>query len=423
MDAIEERWTALQEAAPPRPTSAPSAEALAALKAHRRAERAFLSELEPQLREYLTGKRRKVHGYTESAARADKANQTPVDALEFFSGIGCLHFGLCAAQRAARVAATVAAKPTQTDTHADVAQRPSTANASPKLTTAPQGWSTRSLTVQPFEIHDVANQVYAHNFRGHDGYRQPCTQDIRSLTAAQLDARAAWLWLLSPPCQPYTRLGKRRDHEDPRAAALLHLISLLPKLLRPPTHFMLENVVGFEVSETARRMRHTLTSLGYEWREYHISPADLGLPNQRLRYFLLARRRELAAVELSHASLSCTDRGEEAFSAPIRCIPQSWDDSRPQARSPRRGSIPLSDFLDDDEHGSVDLLVGATMLNRYGHLLDVRSREDSHCLCFTKNYTRSATGAVRMTCTYMAQTVAVASWQPQVILNDTVCLV
>ena len=396
MDSVEERWVALQASAPPRPTSAPSAEVLAALKAHRRAERAFLSELEPQLRERLTGKRRKAVD-TEAAARAGGiANQTPVDALEFFSGIGCLHFGLCAAQRAA-AAATVAAKHTQKDSQADVSQRSSTATASPKLTTAPQGWSTRSLTVQPFEIHDVANKVYAHNFRGHDGYRQPCTQDIRSLTAAQLDAREAWLWLLSPPCQPYTRLGKRRDHEDPRAAALLHLISLLPTLMRPPTHLLLENVVGFEVSETARRMRHALTSLGYEWREYHISPTDLGLPNQRLRYFLLARRREHSAVEPSDANVSCTDRGEEAVSPPIRCIPQNWDDSRPQARSSHPAATPLSYFL-DDERGSVELLVSASMLERYGHLLDVRSREDSHCLCFTKNYTRSATGAVRTSC-------------------------
>ena len=35
MDTVEERWAELQAAAPPRPTSAPSATALKALKAHR----------------------------------------------------------------------------------------------------------------------------------------------------------------------------------------------------------------------------------------------------------------------------------------------------------------------------------------------------------------------------------------------------
>ena len=38
-------------------------------------------------------------------------------------------------------------------------------------------------------------------------------------------------------------------------------------------------------------------------------------------------------------------------------------------------------------------LVGSSMLERYAHLLDVRTRTDTRCLCFTKNYTRSATGA------------------------------
>ena len=33
------------------------------------------------------------------------------------------------------------------------------------------------------------------------------------------------------------------------------------------------------------------------------------------------------------------------------------------------------------------------MLERYSHLLDVRTPADARCMCFTKNYTRCATGA------------------------------
>lgn len=36
--------------------------------------------------------------------------------------------------------------------------------------------------------------------------------------------------MLSPPCQPYTRRGARRDAEDPRASSFLHLISLLQRM-------------------------------------------------------------------------------------------------------------------------------------------------------------------------------------------------
>lgn len=54
--------------------------------------------------------------------------------------------------------------------------------------------------VEAFEINDIANDVYQHNF-GH----RPCQGNIQSLTAADLDKYQAHAWLLSPPCQPYTR--------------------------------------------------------------------------------------------------------------------------------------------------------------------------------------------------------------------------
>ncbi len=34
--------------------------------------------------------------------------------------------------------------------------------------------------------------------------------------------------LMSPPCQPYVRVGLQRDLEDKRAASFLHLLKVLP---------------------------------------------------------------------------------------------------------------------------------------------------------------------------------------------------
>jgi site-specific DNA-cytosine methylase len=355
---VEARWAELQAAAPPRPTSAPSATALAALKAHRSAEKAFLSGLEPELRARLTGKRPKVSGGGGGGARGG-CGATPVDALEFFSGIGGLHYGLAATARLATAQPQSCCAPPC----AGPAGPDAGAGAAP-----PEGWAGRTLTVQPFEIHATANCVYAHNFGGHGGYRQPSTQDIRSLTAAQLDAQRAWLWLLSPPCQPYTRLGKRLDHEDPRAAALLHLIALLPQLAHPPTHMLLENVVGFEGSETARRLRRTLLALEYDCREFHISPTDLGLPNERRRYFLLARRRSSPSqarsdtvtagaasgagpAASSAAAASCGDDSAGDPAPPARVIPCDWEADNSThgqvvAAHEPPACLPLSHFLD-----------------------------------------------------------------------------
>jgi len=41
--------------------------------------------------------------------------------------------------------------------------------------------------------------------------------------------------------------GKQLDDEDRRAAGLLNLINILPKLNNPPKYIFLENVVNFEV--------------------------------------------------------------------------------------------------------------------------------------------------------------------------------
>ena len=54
-------------------------------------------------------------------------------------------------------------------------------------------------------------------------------------------------WLMSPPCQPYTRGGKSLDDKDQRATGLLHLIDVLSKISDPPNYIFLENVLNFEV--------------------------------------------------------------------------------------------------------------------------------------------------------------------------------
>ena len=76
--------------------------------------------------------------------------------------------------------------------------------------------------------------------------------DICTLTAEDLAAYAADLWLLSPSCQPYTVLNPTpRDSDDPRAKSFLHLINdALPSLAVSdalPGRLLIENVAGFEV--------------------------------------------------------------------------------------------------------------------------------------------------------------------------------
>jgi len=62
----------------------------------------------------------------------------------------------------------------------------------------------QAVVVEAFEINDIANDVYQHNF-GH----RPSQGNIQRLTVRQLDSYKADTWILSPPCQPYTRQGCR----------------------------------------------------------------------------------------------------------------------------------------------------------------------------------------------------------------------
>lgn len=52
---------------------------------------------------------------------------------------------------------------------------------------------------------------------------------------------------MSPPCQPYTRIGLHQGSSDPRAKSFLYLIDMLSKMSFPPTYILIENVKGFEV--------------------------------------------------------------------------------------------------------------------------------------------------------------------------------
>lgn len=97
------------------------------------------------------------------------------------------------------------------------------------------------------------------------------------------------MWLLSPPCQPHTRQGMKRDCSDSRSDGLLHLITLLQVVNHAPSYILLENVEGFEESESRNRLVGVLKERNYHFQEFILSPNQFQIPNQRDRYFIIAR--------------------------------------------------------------------------------------------------------------------------------------
>lgn len=136
-----------------------------------------------------------------------------------------------------------------------------------------------------------AQQIYQQNFP--HAYR---IAELESLTATELTAYSADCWWMSPPCQPFTRRGLGRDVSDPRCGALKRLVELLADCR--PAELALENVVGFEGSQAHRLLLDQLSSLGYHCMSRRLCPTEMGWPNRRPRFYLLASRGPLPAWRL-----------------------------------------------------------------------------------------------------------------------------
>lgn len=84
------------------------------------------------------------------------------------------------------------------------------------------------------------------------------------------------------------------DMEDLRSASLAHLmLEVLPALETKPRYLLIENVKCFAESQMHARIVDVLQAHGYSVRDLLLSPTQLGIPNQRTRSFLLARRAPL----------------------------------------------------------------------------------------------------------------------------------
>ncbi|KAN0024790.1 hypothetical protein ACTFIV_009199 [Dictyostelium citrinum] len=142
--------------------------------------------------------------------------------------------------------------------------------------------------IQSFDINTNANLNYKYTFN-----EDSSQKSIESYSVEDLEGFKANAWLMSPPCQPFTRLGLQKDDQDNRTNSFFHLLDVLTKLKVPPTYILIENVFGFAKkgsSNTRDHLLDTLTKMGYSFQEFHLSPQQFGLPNQRLRYFCIAKR-------------------------------------------------------------------------------------------------------------------------------------
>jgi site-specific DNA-cytosine methylase len=194
-----------------------------------------------------------------------------------------------------------------------------------------------------------------HDEAAHRTYRANWPHPAHRWNLAHVRARQlppADLWWASPPCQPYTVRGARRDLDDPRAASLVRLLALLSEVR--PAAFALENVPGFDGSRAHAALREVLDRCGYHVRERHLCPSELGWPNKRPRYYLIAALSPL-----------------------------------PPPRGVVRRPLPLAAFLDPEPPD--DVYVPPMLLARYADALPILALDhpEPQAYCFTGAYGRS----------------------------------
>ncbi|KAK7064817.1 Cytosine(38)-C(5)-methyltransferase [Favolaschia claudopus] len=235
--------------------------------------------------------------------------------------------------------------------------------------------------IHAFDWDQNACDVYSANF----GSGISSKTDISTLNAAYLASLKAELWLLSPACQPYTVLNPSAKGElDPRAKSFLHLVqNVLPELVRldaHPTHFLVENVGGFETSSTRDLLISTLRDLGYTTAEFLLTPLQFGIPNSRLRYYLLAKKSPLSFQDFP-------SDGNEALHYLPGHGSKPWIDSRSLESNIDDDSVPeIREYLDADP--VVDCRVPDKVLCKWGRLFDIVLPSSQRTCCFTRGYTQ-----------------------------------
>ncbi|KAJ2356531.1 hypothetical protein GGF43_002010 [Coemansia sp. RSA 2618] len=247
-----------------------------------------------------------------------------------------------------------------------------------------------SQVVRAFDISTVANEVYKHNFAD-----VPVMQrNIESLPMSLFEGLKADLWTMSPPCQPYTRQGQQRGSDDMRAKSFLFLIDLLGKLQHKPMHLLIENVAGFEQSDTRNNLLLQLIREGYRYEEYLLNPLQLCYPNSRTRYYLLAKRLAQPvgmAPFVKHPLCFKYDVPGTGLIPPAVDTESRVDFEKGVWNHDEVRQI--NEFMENlSDAESAKYRLSQKTLEKHGYVHDVVTPNDRRTCCFTKGYTHYAEG-------------------------------
>ena len=203
--------------------------------------------------------------------------------------------------------------------------------------------------VAAYDVSEPANDTYALNHG-----EQPIPKELATVSLTELTRHEAQAWLLSPPCQPFCRMGKHQGLADRRSRAFLHLMDIFQEA--PPDHLVIENVPGFLGSDAEVLLSKHVQLHGMYHLNLEACPSHFGIPNQRSRAYVVVSRKPLKPFPIPNLQ-------------------------------PR----PLADFL--DEAPNEDLYLGPETLARHQHGMDFVVPGDDRSTCFIGGYGRRFVGS------------------------------
>lgn len=144
-------------------------------------------------------------------------------------------------------------------------------------------WDIQTECVFSSDIDKECQRAYAANFG------ETPHGDITKIDAQAVPDHD--ILLAGFPCQPFSIMGQMKGFEDTRGTLFFDIARVLE--VKQPKAFVLENVKllkGHNHGQTLRRIRETLTDLGY-YHEYRVLNAlDFGLPQKRERIWIVGLR-------------------------------------------------------------------------------------------------------------------------------------
>lgn len=97
------------------------------------------------------------------------------------------------------------------------------------------------------------------------------------------------------PCQPFSKAGLQAGLKDKERGSLFYQIMRIVKA-REPEYIIMENVPNIRLHDqgkTWKKIERSLRHAGYDIKAHDLSPHHFGIPQIRLRTYIVGRKREL----------------------------------------------------------------------------------------------------------------------------------